>query len=60
MGRDIGYPLVMKLNSPDITHKTDAGGVRLDLRSDTDVRAAFVGIVAIRPPLQAAMPGSKG
>jgi acetyltransferase len=45
VGRDIGYPLVMKLNSPDITHKTEAGGVRLDLRSDADVRAAFAGIV---------------
>ena len=45
LGRDMGYPLVMKLNSPDITHKTDAGGVRLDLRSDTDVRAAFGQIV---------------
>ena len=45
-GRDFGYPLVMKLYSPDITHKTEAGGVRLDLRSDADVRAAFAGIVA--------------
>ncbi|MFZ3049024.1 MAG: GNAT family N-acetyltransferase [Desulfatirhabdiaceae bacterium] len=45
VGRDIGFPLVMKLNSPDITHKTEAGGVRLDLRSDADVRAAFTGIV---------------
>jgi acetyltransferase len=41
LGQDMGYPLVMKLHSPDITHKTDAGGVRLDLRSDADVRAAY-------------------
>ncbi|PIY24914.1 MAG: GNAT family N-acetyltransferase [Deltaproteobacteria bacterium CG_4_10_14_3_um_filter_51_14] len=41
IGRDMGYPLVMKLNSPDITHKTEAGGVALDLRSDDDVRSAF-------------------
>jgi acetyltransferase len=40
----MGYPLVMKLLSPDISHKTEAGGVRLDLRSDADVRSAFTGI----------------
>ncbi len=45
LGRAMGYPLVMKLHSPDITHKTEAGGIRLDLRSDADVRAAFAGIV---------------
>ena len=45
LGRDMGYPLVMKLHSPDITHKTEAGGVRLDLRSDADVREAFAQIV---------------
>lgn len=46
LGRDLGYPLVMKLLSPDISHKTEAGGVQLDLRSDEDVRAAFADIVA--------------
>ena len=45
LGREMGYPLVMKLLSPDISHKTEAGGIRLDLRSDEDVRAAFAGIV---------------
>ncbi len=41
MSRSIGYPVVMKLNSPDIIHKTEAGGVCLDLRSDSDVRKAY-------------------
>jgi acetyltransferase len=41
----MGYPLVMKLLSPDISHKTEAGGVRLDLRSDADVRSAYTGIL---------------
>ena len=36
IGRKMGYPLVMKVHSPDITHKTDAGGIRLDLRCDAD------------------------
>jgi len=41
IGRQIGYPLVMKVLSPDISHKTDAGGVRLDLRCEADVRNAY-------------------
>ncbi|TKB24611.1 GNAT family N-acetyltransferase [Desulfopila sp. IMCC35006] len=45
LAREMGYPLVMKLLSPDISHKTEAGGIRLDLRSDEDVREAFTGIV---------------
>ena len=38
---EIGYPVVMKIASPDILHKTDVGGVRLNLRSPDDVRDAF-------------------
>lgn len=41
MAREIGFPLVMKLLSPDITHKTDAGGICLDLRSNEDVSRAY-------------------
>ncbi len=41
IGREIGYPLVMKLHSAEIMHKTDAGGVHLDLRCDEDVRRAY-------------------
>ena len=37
----IGYPVVMKIASPDILHKTDIGGVKLNLTSATDVRDAF-------------------
>ena len=35
------FPLVMKLVSPDITHKSDASGVQLDLRNEDDLRQAF-------------------
>ncbi len=41
LAENMGYPLVMKLFSPDITHKTDADGIRLALLSEADVRIAF-------------------
>lgn len=37
----IGYPVVVKILSPDITHKTDVGGVALDLQDAGMVREAF-------------------
>lgn len=42
----LGYPVVLKLDSPDITHKSDVGGVALDLADAAAVRAAFARIVA--------------
>jgi acetyltransferase len=36
-----GYPVVLKLNSNTITHKTDVGGVRLNLRDASEVRRAY-------------------
>jgi acetyltransferase len=36
-----GYPIVLKLHSETITHKTDVGGVQLNLRDEAAVRAAF-------------------
>ena len=41
VARRLGYPVVMKIHSPQITHKTDVGGVALNLPSDDAVRAAF-------------------
>ena len=46
LSRQMKYPVVLKLFSSDITHKTDAGGVHLDLRSDMDVRNAYQQIMA--------------
>jgi acetyltransferase len=37
----IGYPVVLKLHSETITHKTDVGGVKLNLHNDSEVKAAF-------------------
>ncbi len=41
---EIGYPVVLKLYSLTITHKTDVGGVQLNLRDADAVKAAFRGI----------------
>jgi len=53
LAEDIGYPVVMKILSEDIPHKTDARGVQLNLRSGDVVRAAYVRItenaVAYKP-----------
>ncbi len=38
---EIGYPVVLKIASPDILHKTDIGGVKVGLNSSEDVRDAF-------------------
>jgi acetyltransferase len=37
----LGYPVVLKILSPQIIHKTDAGGVALDIKSETEVRDTF-------------------
>lgn len=42
---EIGYPVVLKIVSPDIVHKVDAGGVVLDLRSPEQVEKGFEEII---------------
>jgi acetyltransferase len=37
----LGYPVVLKVVSPDVSHKTDFGGVQLNLRTEAGVRAAY-------------------
>jgi len=37
----IGYPVVMKIVSPDIIHKSDAGGVKVGLKNEKEIRSAF-------------------
>ena len=46
MADGLGYPVVLKIVSPQITHKSDVGGVALNLNSATEVREAFDRIVA--------------
>jgi acetyltransferase len=40
-----GFPVALKILSPDITHKTDVGGVALNLKSADDVRLAAEGML---------------
>ena len=42
----IGYPLVMKIVSPQIIHKSDAGGVKVGIANQADAEAAFDTIIA--------------
>ncbi|HSV42247.1 MAG TPA: acetate--CoA ligase family protein, partial [Methanomassiliicoccales archaeon] len=41
LAQRIGYPLVMKVESPDIAHKTDVGGVMVGVKGDDDVRTNY-------------------
>jgi acetyltransferase len=45
LAEEIGLPVVMKVDSPQITHKSDSGGVRLNLNSLAQVRDAYTAIV---------------
>ena len=51
----IGFPVVLKVHSPEVTHKSEVGGVALNLRNETEVRDAFD---RIRRGLADRMPGA--
>lgn len=46
IAEEIGYPLIAKISSPDILHKTDVGGVRANIQNAADVAIAFRDITA--------------
>jgi acyl-CoA synthetase (NDP forming) len=46
VSREVGYPCVLKVASPDITHKSDAGGVKVGLADETAVAEAYDAIMA--------------
>jgi len=46
VSEEIGYPVVMKIVSPDISHKTDVGGIRLNLQHADDVERAYNSMVS--------------
>ena len=45
LARQIGFPVVLKIHSPDISHKSDVGGVVLDLKDASGVRRAFKSVM---------------
>lgn len=47
--RRIGYPVVLKVDHPDLSHKSDAGGVRLNLTDDDDVAGAASALLSLAP-----------
>lgn len=46
ISRQIGFPVVLKIASPDITHKSDAGGVKVGLKDEKEVSQAYREIMA--------------
>ncbi len=44
--RELGYPVVIKIISPDILHKIDAGGVKINLKNEAELRKSFEDISA--------------
>ena len=46
LAHQIGFPVVMKIVSPDILHKSDAGGVRVNIKDEAGAREAFKTILA--------------
>jgi len=41
LAKEIGFPIVMKIVSPDILHKSDAGGVKVNLKDEAGIRDAY-------------------
>jgi acyl-CoA synthetase (NDP forming) len=54
---EIGYPVAVKMNSPDVTHKSDVGGVILSVKDEAGVRKAFGDLVRIVKRLDARQGG---
>ena len=46
LAEKIGYPIVLKIVSPDILHKSDAGGVKVNINTEAEVREAYQTILA--------------
>ncbi len=45
LAKRLGYPMVMKILSPDISHKSEAGGVITNLQTESEVREGYKHII---------------
>jgi len=45
LAKEINFPIVMKIVSPDIIHKTDAGGVKVGIKTEKEARIAYQEII---------------
>ncbi len=46
ISKEMGFPVVLKISSPDVVHKSDSGGVKLGLTNATQVGKAYSGIIS--------------
>ena len=44
-GRALGLPIVLKVESPDLPHKTEAGVIRLNLKTEAEIREAYAAVM---------------
>jgi len=56
VAKAVGFPVVLKVKSPDVIHKTDVGGVKLGIKSEEEAARAFD---EIRVALAKAKPGAR-
>ncbi|MGQ9646318.1 MAG: acetate--CoA ligase family protein [Thermodesulfobacteriota bacterium] len=45
ISQGLGFPVALKINSPDVLHKTDSGGVKLGLKNPSEVKKAYQDIL---------------
>jgi len=46
LAKEINFPIVMKIVSPDIIHKTDAGGVKVGIKDEKEAELAYQEIIS--------------
>lgn len=46
LAKEINFPIAMKIVSPDIIHKSDAGGVKLKIKDEKEAKLAYQGIIS--------------
>ncbi|HNN12242.1 MAG TPA: acetate--CoA ligase family protein [Anaerolineales bacterium] len=56
VANELGYPVVMKIASPEISHKSDVGGVMLNLTDNPSLKSGYTQLLA---RISAAMPNTK-